>query len=146
MSKLSKQDRDDLLLGIFDTLQTVAIVGASAKPERPSYGVMKALQERGITAIPVNPGLAGQTLLGQTVYATLGDIEGGVDVVDIFRTSDAALDITREAVRLMDEKGIQVVWLQDGITNDQAVAEAEAAGLIAIQDRCLIRDYKRLVS
>lgn len=139
------QERDDLLLGIFDTMRTVAIVGASAKPERPSYMVMQALQSHGVRVIPVNPGLAGQTLLGRTVYASLGDIEDDFDVVDIFRTPDAALDVVREAIRLMDKKDIQVVWLQLGIRNDQAVAEAEAAGLIAIQDRCIKVDYERLV-
>ncbi|MCR4378226.1 MAG: CoA-binding protein [Rhodospirillales bacterium] len=143
MSK--RQERDDMLLGIFDTMRTVAIVGASAKPERPSYMVMKALQSHGVRVIPVNPGLAGQTLLGCTVYASLGDIEDDFDVVDIFRAPDAALEVVREAIRLMDKKDIQVVWLQLGIRNDQAVAEAEAAGLIAVQDRCIKIDYERLV-
>ena len=144
MSKI--QERDDMLLGIFDTLQTVAIVGASAKPERPSYGVMKALQSHGVRIIPVNPGLAGQTLLGCTVYASLDEIEGNFDVVDIFRAPDAALEVVRDAIRLMDEKNIQVVWLQQGIRNDQAVTEAEAAGLIAVQDRCIKIDFERLVT
>jgi predicted CoA-binding protein len=144
MSK--NQETDDLLLGIFDTLGTVAMVGASAKPDRPSHMVMKYLLDHDVNVIPVNPGLAGQKVLGQLVYATLADIEGSFDVVDVFRASDAALGVVQEAIRLMDDKGIQVVWLQQGIRNDQAMKEAEAAGLIAIQDRCIKIDYARLVA
>ena len=146
MSKqaVSKQERDDLLVGILETVNTIALVGASAKPDRPSYQVMKFLIDQGYHVIPVNPGQAGEALLGQTVYASLDDIPGTFDMVDIFRPSDAALDVVRDAVRLAQDKGIDVVWMQIGVTNDTAKTEAEEAGLVVIQDRCPKKEIERL--
>lgn len=142
----STSERDDLLRGIFDTMQTVAVVGASHKPERPSYQIMQFLIDLGFDVKPVNPGLAGQKILGQTVFASLAEVDSEIDVVDIFRASDAALGVVREAVDVMDDKNIQVIWMQQGVVNADAVREAEAAGLIAVQDRCIMRDMKRLAS
>lgn len=143
---LSKQERDDMLVGILETVNTIALVGASPKPERPSHMVMKFLQEKGYTVIPVNPGQAGDQLLGETVYASLADIPGKFDMVDIFRPSDAAGDVVREAIALAPAKGIDVVWMQLGVTNDAAKAEAEAAGLVVVQDRCPKIEFNRLMA
>ena len=134
---------DDLITGILETVKIVALVGASNKPERPSYQVMKFLQKRGFTVIPINPGQADGEILGETVYASLEDAPA-YDMVDIFRASDAAGDVVREAIRLADEKRTSVVWMQIGVTNDAAKAEAEAAGLVVIQNRCPKKEMERL--
>lgn len=141
---MNKQERDDLLVGILETVSTIALVGASPKPERPSYQVMKFLLEQRYKVIPVNPGLAGEEILGETVYGSLGDIADTFDMVDIFRASDAAGDITREAIHLAQDKGIDVVWMQIGVKNDKARIEAEEAGLVVIQDRCPKKEIERL--
>lgn len=141
---MSKSDTDDLIVGILETVRTIALVGASPKPERPSYDVMKFLLEQGYTVIPVNPGQADGKILDQTVYASLADIPGNYDMVDIFRASDAAGEVTREAIRLAPDKGIDVVWMQIGVTNDKAKQEAETAGLVVVQNRCPKQEMKRL--
>jgi len=144
MSSTNKQERDDLIVGILETVNTIALVGASPKQERPSHQVMQFLQDKGYRVIPVNPGQVGKEILGQTVYASLDDIPGNFDMVDIFRPSDAALDVVRNAIRLAEAKGIDVVWMQIGVTNDKAKAEAEEAGLVVIQDRCPKKEIERL--
>lgn len=141
---MNKQERDDLLVGILETVTTIALVGASSKPERPSYQVMKFLLEQRYKVIPVNPGLVGEEILGEKVYASLNDIPDNFDMVDIFRPSDAAGDITREAIHLAQDKGIDVVWMQIGVKNDKARIEAEEDGLVVIQDRCPKKEIERL--
>lgn len=120
-----------------------AVVGASDKPDRPSFGVMKALLDHGCTVHPVNPGLAGKQVLGRTVYATLAEVPAPVDVVDIFRRAPDALSVVREAIQLRTALGITIVWMQLGIVNDEAADEAEAAGLIAVMDRCPRIEFAR---
>lgn len=142
--KVSKQDRDDLIVGILETVNTIALVGASAKAERPSHIVMAFLLDKGYTVIPVNPGQAGTEILGQTVYASLDDIPGKFDMVDIFRPSAEAGDVVDAAVRLCQDKGTDVVWMQIGVTNDAAKARAEAEGLVVVQNRCPKQDFERL--
>lgn len=141
---MSKSDTDDLIVGILETVRTIALVGASPKPERPSHDVMKFLLDEGYSVIPVNPGQAGKEILGQTVYATLADIPGKYDMVDIFRASEQAGETVREAIALAQDKGIDVVWMQIGVTNDKAKLEAEDAGLVVIQNRCPKKEIKRL--
>lgn len=121
--------------------KVIALVGASAKPERPSHGVMKYLLDAGYRVIPVNPGLAGQELLGQKVVASLSEIKEPVDLVDVFREPAAAPAIVDEAVEI----GAKAVWLQLGITSEEAEARAEAAGLDFIQDKCTKVEHARLV-
>ena len=116
------------------------MVGASANTSRPSYFAMKYLKQKGFRVIPVNPGQAGKEILGETVYASLGDIEEPVDIVDIFRTSDAALGITREAIAI----GAKVVWMQLGVRNDEAARLAEEAGLQVVMNRCPKIEYGTL--
>jgi predicted CoA-binding protein len=120
--------------------RTIAIVGASAKAERPSAFAMKYLLAKGFHVIPVNPGQAGQMMLGQTVYASLAEIPEPIEIVDIFRNSEAALQVTREAIAI----GAKVVWMQLGVRNDEAAREAEAAGLKVVMNRCPKIEYGRL--
>lgn len=135
---------DDYIAGILGSVRTIAMVGASANASRPSYFAMKYLIAKGYTVIPINPGLAGQMLLGQKVYATLADLDGPVDMVDIFRNSDAALEIIREAIALKDKLAIKVIWMQLSVRNDDAAREAEAAGLSVVMNRCPKIEYGRL--
>ena len=121
---------DAYIAGILREARTFAFVGASANPNRPSHYVMRFMLEKGYEAIPVNPGLAGQEILGQRVYASLADIDRHVDVVDIFRNSEAALGVTREAIGLKERLGAKVVWMQVGVRNDAAAAGAEPVGLL----------------
>jgi len=120
--------------------RTIAMVGASPNSSRPSYFAMKYLKQKGFTVIPVNPGQAGKEILGEKVYASLGDIKQPVDIVDIFRSSDAALGVTREAIRI----GAKVVWMQLGVRNDEAAERAEKAGLKVVMNRCPKIEHSRL--
>lgn len=131
---------DDYIRDILNSHKSFAVVGASANTVRPSYFVVKYLLDKGYQVIPVNPGKAGQELLGQRVFASLQDIEQPVDVVDIFRNSEAALGITKEAIEI----GAKVVWMQLGVRNDEAAALAEAAGLKVVMNRCPKIEYARL--
>src|SRR5690349_4416537 len=135
---------DAYIRGILNTVKTIAMVGVSPKTNRPSYFAFKYLLERGYRMIPVNPGHAGKELLGQHVYATLADIPEPVDMVDIFRNSDAALSVVREALTLTPKP--QVIWMQLGVRKDEAAALAEAAGLKVVMNRCPKIEYGRLSS
>jgi predicted CoA-binding protein len=132
----------DYIRNILQSVKTIALVGASANEVRPSYFVMKYLIDKGYEVIPVNPGLAGQQILGQTVYASLGDIPKPVDMVDIFRNSDAAGPITDEALALSPKPS--VIWMQLSVRNDEAAARAEAAGLQVVMNRCPKMEYGKL--
>jgi predicted CoA-binding protein len=135
---------DALIRRVLASVRIIAMVGASANWVRPSYFAMKYLQEKGYRVIPVNPAAAGQTILGETAYATLADVPGPIDMVDIFRNTEAAGPITDEAIALKDAKGIKVVWMQLGVRNDDAARRAEAAGLTVIMDRCPKIEFGRL--
>jgi predicted CoA-binding protein len=135
---------DAYIRGILNTVKTVAMVGVSANESRPSYFAFKYLLERGYRMIPVNPGLAGKTLLGQTVYARLADIPEPVDMVDIFRAAKFAPAIVEEALALQPRP--RVVWMQLGIRNDAAAKLAEQAGLKVVMNRCPKIEYGRLSS
>jgi len=137
------RNSDEVIDRILKSARVFAVVGASNKPERASYGVMLALIAKGYVVHPVNPGLAGQLVLGRTVYATLADVPAPVDVVDIFRQPEDALGVVREAIALKDALGISVVWMQLGIVNAQAADEAEAAGLTSVMDRCPKIEFAR---
>jgi predicted CoA-binding protein len=135
---------DTYIRGILNTVKTIAMVGVSANTSRPSYFAFKYLMERGYRMIPVNPGLAGQELLGQKVYAKLADIPLPVDMVDIFRASRYAPDIVREALAL--EPRPQVIWMQLGVRSDEAAELAEGNGLKVVMNRCPKIEYGRLSS
>jgi uncharacterized protein len=131
---------DAYIRDILTRNHTIAMVGASANTSRPSYFAMKYLKEKGFRIIPVNPGQEGHTILGETVYGSLATIPDKVDIVDIFRNSEAALGITREAIAI----GASVVWMQLGVRNDEAARLAEDAGLEVVMNRCPKIEYGRL--
>ena len=135
---------DAYIASILGDVKSVAMVGASANNNRPSYFVMKYLASKGYTLAPVNPGLAGQELLGHKVYGTLADCPAPVDMVDVFRNSEAAAQVTREAIQLKDQLGIKVIWMQLTVRNDSAATQAEAAGLRVVMNRCPKIEYGRL--
>jgi predicted CoA-binding protein len=132
----------DYIREILRGVKTIALVGASANSVRPSYLVMKYLMEKGYTVFPVNPGLAGQHLLGQPVHATLADIPTAIDMVDIFRNAEAAATITDEAIAL--PKKPKVIWMQLQVRNDDAAARAEAAGMKVVMNRCPKMEYGKI--
>ncbi len=131
---------DEEIRAVLKETRVIAMIGASANTERPSYGVMKYLLGKGYTVHPINPGIAGQKLLGQTAYEKLSAVPGQVDMVDIFRNSEAA----RAAIACKVSLGIRTVWMQIGVRNDIAKQEAEAAGLRVIMNRCPKIEYSRL--
>jgi predicted CoA-binding protein len=133
---------DSLIRDVLKTVKRIALVGASANEARPSWIVTKYMLDRGYEVVPVNPGLAGQTLLGRTVYGSLKDIPGPVDMVEIFRNSEAAGPITDEALSL--DPLPKVIWMQLSVRNDEAAARAEAKGLTVIMNRCPKIEYGRL--
>lgn len=132
----------DYIRDILQSVKTVALVGASNNAVRPSYFVMKYLIDKGYEVIPVNPGLAGQQILGQTVYASLKDVPKPVDMVDIFRNSEAAGAITDEALSLPQPP--QVIWMQLSVRNDAAAARAEEKGVRVVMNRCPKMEYGKL--
>ncbi|MEX2618339.1 MAG: CoA-binding protein [Alphaproteobacteria bacterium] len=131
---------DDYIRDILRDTQTIAMVGASTNWKRPSYFVMKYMQSKGFRVIPVNPGSAGEDLLGETVVASLSDISVPVDMVDIFRNSEAAGTVTDDAITI----GAKIVWMQFSVRNEAAAQRAEDAGLRVIMDRCPKVEYSRL--
>ena len=126
--------------GILNEVHTIAMVGASANPVRPSYFAMMYLLQKEYDVIPVNPREAGNEILGKTVYETLSDIPEKVDMVDIFRNAEAAGPLTDEAIGI----GAKVVWMQLGVRNDEAAEKAEAAGLKVVMNRCPKMEYGKL--
>ena len=135
---------DSYIRGILNTVKTIAMVGFSPNPSRPSFFVFKYLMERGYRMIPVNPGQAGKEVLGQKVYARLSDIPEPIDMVDIFRASENVMPIVQEALTL-DPKP-QVIWMQLTVRNDEAAALAEQAGIKVVMNRCPKIEYGRLSS
>jgi uncharacterized protein len=130
---------NDRIRDILTSVKTIALVGWSPKPDRPSHRVAAFLSARGYRVIPVNPGQAGQVVMGETVRATLSDA-GPVDMVDIFRRSEEAGAVVDEAIAA----GAKVVWMQLGVIDKVAAARAEAAGLQVVMDRCPAIEIPRL--
>jgi len=132
----SDQDIRDLLT----SARTIAVVGASDRPSRPSYGVMRVLQDHGYRVLPVNPQITGEHVLGEFVWRDLSQIGLPIDIVDIFRRPEAAGDAVDQAIFV----GAKAVWMQLGVINEEAAARAEAAGLKVVMDRCPAIEIRRL--
>lgn len=133
---------DDDIRRILGSVRTIAVVGWSPKPERASHGVAAFLKRKGYRVIPVNPGQAGQEALGEVVRASLAEIGGGVDMVDIFRRSDEAGAVVDEALAVLP--GLKAVWMQLGVVDEAAAGRARAAGVDVVMDRCPAIEMPRL--
>ena len=131
---------DQVIRDVLMNTRRIALVGASDKPTRPSYGVMRYLLDQGYEVIPVSPKLAGQQLMGQTAYASLAEIPGKVDMVDVFSNAEAAWEVAQDAIAI----GAKTLWLQLGVINEQAAVLASDAGLTVIMDRCPKIEIPRL--
>ena len=131
---------DDFLKETLARVRVIAVVGASANWNRPSFFVMKYLQAKGYRIVPVNPKEAGTEILGEKVYPSVADIPHAIDMVDVFRNAKEAGPITDEAIA----RGAKVVWMQIGVRNDPAAGRAEAAGLTVVMNRCPKIEYSRL--
>jgi uncharacterized protein len=127
---------DDLIKSILRSTKTIAMVGASGNDMRPSYFAMMYLLNKGYVIHPINPSMVGKKILGQTVYESLKDVPAPVDMVDIFRSSDVAPVIVREALAEKGRLGIKTIWMQLGVINEEAAKMAQDAGLTVIMDRC----------
>jgi predicted CoA-binding protein len=131
---------DEDIRALLTNARTIAMVGASDRPDRPSYGVMKRLQDHGYRVIPVNPQITGEHIHGEFVFRELGQLGDPIDIVDIFRRSDAVEPIVEEAIAI----GAKAIWMQLGVVNEAAAARAEAAGLKVVMDRCPAIEIPRL--
>ena len=131
---------DEDIRALLTNARTIAMVGASDRPDRPSYGVMKRLQDHGYRVIPVNPQITGEYIHGEFVFRELGQLGDPIDIVDIFRRSDAVEPIVEEAIAI----GAKAIWMQLGVVNEAAAARAEAAGLKVVMDRCPAIEIPRL--
>ena len=131
---------DRFIEKILAETQTIAVVGASSKPERDSYKVMKSLLEHGYRVFPVNPNEEGSSVLGLNFYPNLSSIQQPIDMVDVFRTSDAVFEIAEEAIKIK----AKVLWMQLEIINNDAANLAEAAGLKVVMNRCPKKEFKNL--
>jgi predicted CoA-binding protein len=134
---------DDLIKSVLRSTKVIAMVGASGNEMRPSYFAMKYLLAKGYIIHPINPGMAGKEILGQRVYASLKEVPAPVDMVDIFRASDAAPSIVNEALEEKDRLGLKTIWMQLGVINEEAAKMAREAGLTVIMDRCPKIEYGR---
>ena len=132
--------RDEDIKALLEETRTIALVGASDRPDRPSFRVMQTLQRHGYRVIPVNPQITGEHLHGEYVWNNLHQLGDPIDLVDIFRRSDAAGEAVDEAIAI----GAKAVWMQLGVINEAAAARAEAAGLKVVMDRCPAIDIPRL--
>ena len=132
--------RDEDIAELLRNARTIAVIGASDRPSRPSYGVMQFLQEWGYRVLPVNPQISETHVLGEFVWRELSQIGIPIDIVDIFRRPEAALEAVEQAIFV----GAKAVWMQLGVINEEAAARAEAAGLKVVMDRCPHIEIPRL--
>ncbi|GLO75066.1 CoA-binding protein [Phaeobacter italicus] len=133
---------DAQLKTVLEEVKTIAVVGVSTNPVRPSYFVARYLGLKGYRVLPINPGHAGKMLFGQTIHASLSDIREPVHMVDIFRRSEAVPAIVDEALEVCD--GLKAIWMQIGVEHAEAAAKAETQGISVIQNRCPKIEYQRL--
>lgn len=131
---------DEDITALLEEARTIAVVGASDRADRPSYGVMRALQEHGYRVLPVNPNITGEHVLGEFVWRELSQIGVPIDIVDIFRRPDAAGEAVDQAILA----GAKAVWMQIGVIDEEAAKRAEAAGLKVVMDHCIKIELRRL--
>lgn len=131
---------DEDIRTLLEGARTIAMVGASDRPDRASYRVMKTLQDHGYRVIPVNPSITGEHIHGEFVFRELAQLGDPIDIVDIFRNSEAAGEAVDQAIAV----GAKAVWMQLGVINEAAAARAEAAGLKVVMDRCPAIELPRL--
>jgi len=134
-----KNPSPEELKALLQRIKTIAVVGLSPKPDRPSFGVSQAMQRFGYRIVPVRPAL--DSALGEKAYAKLADIPFPVDLVNVFRESAAIPGVVDEAIAI----GAPAIWIQEGIVHDEAAEKARAAGLTVVMDRCIYKDYMRFM-
>lgn len=132
--------KDEDIKALLEGARTIAMVGASDRPDRPSYGVMEKLQRHGYRVIPVNPQITGEHVHGEYVCGRLEQLGDPIDIVDVFRRSNAVGEVVDDAIAI----GAKAVWMQLGVVDEAAAARAEAAGLKVVMDRCPAIDIPRL--
>ena len=132
-------NEDDLIRDILTSVRTIALVGASARPDRDSNDVMRFLLDHGYEVIPVNPSAGADDIYGRKVYASLAEVPVEIDMVDVFRRSEAAGAVCDEAIAA----GAKVVWMQEGVQHEEAARRAREAGLEVVQDRCILKEYTK---
>jgi uncharacterized protein len=139
---MNSTDTDAFLYDIFSTVKTIAVVGASDKENRPSYAVLGFLVAQGYRVIGVNPKLVGLSVHGAPFYKTLAEVPGLIDMVDIFRNSEAAAETVDEALALQPKP--KVIWMQLGVHNEEAAERARTLGVKVVTNRCAKIEYRRL--
>jgi uncharacterized protein len=127
------------MIEMLRSARTIAVVGLSSKQMRPSYGVAAYLQRQGYRIIPVNP--AETEVLGEKAYSTLGEVPEKIDIVDVFRRSDAVPAVVDEAIKV----GVPYLWMQEGVIHDAAAEKARTAGMKVVMDRCILKEHRRLL-
>ena len=133
---------DAVVRDLLATMRRIAVVGFSAREDRASHGISRFLDGQGFEVVGVNPALVGQDVLGLPIVAELADMAGPIDVVDVFRRSDAVPPVIDAAIAA----GARSVWLQEGVAHEEAAARARAAGLVVVQDRCIYKEWLRLMN
>lgn len=135
---------DDQLLAMLDDTRRIAVVGLSSNPARASYGVTRYLSSAGFIVSGINPSIAGQEVAGAAVYASLSDIPGSIDLVDVFRREDALPRVTDDVIGLAESKDIRYLWFQLGLVDHRSAGRAREAGIAVVMDRCLKVEHARL--
>ncbi len=136
---------DEQILAVLDDTRRIAVVGASSRPARASHGVTRYLANAGFVVSGVNPEIAGQDIAGTRVFASLADVPGPIDLVDVFRRADALPSVTDEVLECAASKGIRYLWFQLGLVDHHSAERARDAGLTVIMDRCLKIEHARLM-
>jgi predicted CoA-binding protein len=133
---------DTTMKKLLQDSKTIAVVGLTNNPTRPSFGVARFLQRQGYRIIPVNPKEKGNEVLGEKAYGALGEVPEDIDIVDIFRRSEHIPPVVDDALA----KGTRCIWMQEGIVNQDAAQRAEAAGVAVVMDRCILKEIARLLT
>lgn len=137
---VTSQDRSDAIGALLEQARTIAVVGLSDSPLRPSHGVSAYMQHHGYRIIPVNPNIKGA--LGEKAVASLSDVKEKVDIVDVFRRSENVPEVVDEAIKL----GVSAIWMQEGVIHEPAAKKARDAGIFVVMDRCILKEHRKRFS